>query len=63
VLSGAATKRVSESVMLELVVTNSIEPSALVEACDKVRIVSCAPLMGEAIQRIANEQSVSKLFD
>jgi ribose-phosphate pyrophosphokinase len=63
VLSGAATERVSKSVMLELVVTNSIEPSALVEACDKVRIVSCAPLMGEAIQRIANEQSVSKLFD
>jgi ribose-phosphate pyrophosphokinase len=63
VLSGAATTRVSKSVMLELVVTNSIEPSALVTACDKVRIVSCAPLMGEAIQRIANEQSVSKLFD
>jgi ribose-phosphate pyrophosphokinase len=63
VLSGAATTRVSKSVMLELVVTNSIEPSALVVGCDKVRIVSCAPLMGEAIKRIANEQSVSKLFD
>jgi ribose-phosphate pyrophosphokinase len=63
VLSGAATDRVSKSVMRELVVTNSIEPSALVEACDKIRVVSCAPLMGEAIQRIANEQSVSKLFD
>src|SRR6202012_3337730 len=34
VLSGAATTRVSKSVMLELVVTNSIEPSALVTACD-----------------------------
>jgi ribose-phosphate pyrophosphokinase len=63
VLSGAATERVSKSVMRELVVTNSIEPTSLVGACGKVRVVSCAPLMGEAIQRIANEQSVSKLFD
>ena len=63
VLSGAATDRVTKSVMRELVVTNSIEPPALVAACAKIRVVSCAPLMGEAIQRIANEQSVSKLFD
>ena len=63
VLSGAATDRVTKSVMRELVVTNSIEPNDMVSACGKIRIVSCAPLMGEAIQRIANEQSVSKLFD
>ena len=63
VLSGAATERVKASVLKELVITNSIEASDLVTACDKIRVVSVAPLIGEAIRRIANEESVSKLFD
>ena len=63
VLSGAATDRVTKSVLTELVVTDSIEASDLVRACEKVRHVSVAPLIGEAIRRIANEESVSKLFD
>jgi ribose-phosphate pyrophosphokinase len=63
VLSGAATERVSKSVMRELVVTDSIELAPPVKACGKVRTVSCAPLIGEAVRRIANEESVSKLFD
>ena len=63
VLSGAATDRVNKSVLTELVVTDSIEASDLVRGCTKVRHVSVAPLIGEAIRRIANEESVSKLFD
>ncbi len=63
VLSGAATDRITKSVLTELVVTDSIEASDLVRACEKVRHVSVAPLIGEAIRRIANEESVSKLFD
>jgi ribose-phosphate pyrophosphokinase len=63
VLSGLAAERVSNSVMKELVVTDSIEFSDEVKACKKIRSVSCAPLIGEAIRRIANEESVSKLFD
>jgi len=63
VLSGAASDRVSKSVLTELVTTDSIEPSDLVKGCKKVRVVGCAPLIGEAIRRIANEESVSKLFD
>ena len=63
VLSGLAAERVKNSVMKELVVTDSIEFSDEVKACDKIRSVSCAPLIGEAIRRIANEESVSKLFD
>ncbi|MEE8535173.1 MAG: hypothetical protein V3S45_03945 [Kiloniellales bacterium] len=47
----------------ELVVTDSIEPADLVRGCEKIRVVSVAPLIGEAIRRIANEESVSKLFD
>ena len=63
VLSGAASDRVQRSVLRELVITDSIEASDLVRAAGKVRHVSIAPLIGEAIRRIANEESVSKLFD
>ena len=63
VLSGAACQRVNDSVLDELVVTDSIEPDGPVTHCGKVRHVSVAPLIGEAIRRIANEESVSKLFD
>jgi len=63
VLSGAAAERVKNSVLKELVITDSIEASDEVKAVDKIRIVSCAALIGEAIRRIANEESVSKLFD
>jgi len=63
VLSGLATDRVEKSVLKELVITNSIEAANPVQSCSKVRLVSVAPLIGEAIRRIANEESVSKLFD
>ena len=63
VLSGIANERVSKSVLKELVVTDSIEAPEHIVACDKIRQVSCSTLIGEAIRRIANEESVSKLFD
>jgi ribose-phosphate pyrophosphokinase len=63
VLSGPACERVTASVLDELVVTDTIEGSDIVRSCPKLRRVSVAPLMGEAIRRIANEESVSKLFD
>ncbi len=63
VLSGAACDRVGKSVLDELVITDSIEPPDPVQSCPRVRHVSVAPLIGEAIRRIANEESVSKLFD
>ncbi|NEX94428.1 ribose-phosphate pyrophosphokinase [Caulobacter sp. 17J65-9] len=63
VLSGPAVERVKKSVLHELVITDSIEQPEQVLACGKVRTVTVAPLIGEAIRRIANEESVSKLFD
>ena len=63
VLSGAAADRVIKSVLKEVVITDSIEAPDHIRQCPKVRLVSIAPLMGEAIRRIANEESVSKLFD
>ena len=63
VLTGGAVERVTNSVLTELVTTDSIEATDAVAACAKIRQVSCASLIGEAIRRIANEESVSKLFD
>jgi ribose-phosphate pyrophosphokinase len=63
VLSGPATERVSKSILRELVITDSIEQPEHILSCGKVRTVAVAPLIGEAIRRIANEESVSKLFD
>ncbi|MFM8820135.1 MAG: ribose-phosphate pyrophosphokinase [Phenylobacterium sp.] len=63
VLSGAAYERVQSSVLKELVITDSIEATHQVAGASKIRMVSCAALIGEAVRRIANEESVSKLFD
>jgi ribose-phosphate pyrophosphokinase len=63
VLSGKAIERIEASVLSELVVTDSIDVSAKAAASTKVRALTVAPLLGEAIRRIANDESVSKLFD
>lgn len=63
VLSGKAVERISNSVLKELVVTDSIDVTAKVAAGKNIRSLSVAPLLGEAIRRIANDESVSKLFD
>jgi len=62
VLSGPAIKRIAESPLEELVVTNTIplQPDAI--DCEKLRVVTVAPLLSEAIRRINNEESVSSLF-
>jgi ribose-phosphate pyrophosphokinase len=63
VMSGGAFDRVDASALKELVVSNSIDHGDKFAQSSKVRCVSVAPLIGEAIRRIANEESVSKLFD
>jgi ribose-phosphate pyrophosphokinase len=63
VLSGAAVARVEKSVLAELVITDSILPTEETRASAKIRVLTIAPLLGEAIKRIADESSVSSLFD
>jgi ribose-phosphate pyrophosphokinase len=63
VLSGPAVERINASVLTEVVITDSIEAPDHVAGCQRIRQISVAPLIGEAIRRIANEESVSKLFD
>jgi ribose-phosphate pyrophosphokinase len=62
VLSGPAIDRIRASILDELVVTNSIPLRPEAEAVDKIRVLSIAHLMGEAIRRIHNEESISSLF-
>jgi ribose-phosphate pyrophosphokinase len=63
VLSGGAVARITSSKLKELVITDSIEPTAAVQAASNIRVVSIAELMGEAVKRTASEKSVSSLFD
>jgi ribose-phosphate pyrophosphokinase len=62
VLSGPAMERVRGSVLEELVVTNSIPLRPEAQQTDKIKVLSIAPLMGEAIRRIHHEESISSLF-
>ncbi|GGN63505.1 ribose-phosphate diphosphokinase [Oceanobacillus indicireducens] len=62
VLSGPAIDRIENSAIKELVVTNSI-PLPEEKKLDKTTVLSVAPLIGEAIIRVHEEQSVSILFD
>jgi ribose-phosphate pyrophosphokinase len=63
VLSGGAIARVEGSVLEELVITDSIGNHDTIAQSPKVRHLTIAPLLAEAIRRIADETSVSSLFD
>jgi ribose-phosphate pyrophosphokinase len=63
VLSGGAVARVESSELLELVVTDTIGAPEAVGSAKKIRQLTIAPLIGEAIKRISDETSVSSLFD
>jgi ribose-phosphate pyrophosphokinase len=63
VLSGGAVARINGSRLKELVITDSIRPTDAAEQSGSIRILTIAPLIGEAIRRIADESSVSSLFD
>ncbi len=63
VLSGAAIERVNASKLEHLLVTDTILPRDEMLTSDKFQIITVADLIGEAIRRTADENSVSSLFD
>jgi len=63
VLSGKAVERVNNSSLRKLIITDTIRTPQSALDSDKIRILPIAPLMGEAIKRIADESSVSSLWD
>src|SRR5215218_3851636 len=62
VLSGPAIKRIEESPLDELIVTNTIPLTPERERCSKIKVLSVARLLGQAIRSIHEETSVSSLF-
>jgi len=62
VLSGPALDRLNASKLEEVVVTNTIPLNGKERTCPMLRVLSVAPLLGEAIKRIHEEESVSSLF-
>jgi ribose-phosphate pyrophosphokinase len=63
VLSNGAAVNIDKSQLKELVITDTIQASEPVSKAKKIRTISLAPLIGEAIRRIANDESISKMFD
>jgi len=63
VLSPGAAERMRNSALKALIVTDSINASPEVRETPNIEFLSVAPLIGEAIARTANEESVSSLFD
>jgi ribose-phosphate pyrophosphokinase len=63
VLSGSAVARVNTSALTELVITDTIMPNDATKDSPRIRILTAAQLIGEAVRRIADESSVSSLFD
>jgi ribose-phosphate pyrophosphokinase len=62
VLSGKAVDLISESVLDELIVTDTVPLSAQAKSCGKIRQLSVAALLAETIRRIRDEESVSSLY-
>ena len=62
VLSGPAIKRITNSQIDELVVTNSIPLTQDGQKCSKIRVISIAPLISECIKRLSDEESLSAVF-
>lgn len=62
ILSGDAVDRIRQSAITKLIVSDTVLLPQI-KQIDKIQIISAAPLFGEAIQRIHNEESISTLFD
>jgi ribose-phosphate pyrophosphokinase len=62
VLSGNAAERLNNSPIYELVITNTIPLNDKAKQLERVKVLDVSPILGEAIRRIRNEESVSSLF-
>lgn len=62
VLSGNAVEKIENSVLEEVIITDTIPPQEETKRCGKIKVLSIADLIGEAIKRIAAGESISTLF-
>ena len=62
VFSGPAIDNIANSQLDEMVVTDSIPLSEAAKSCSKIRQLSLAPMLAEAVRRVCNEESISAMF-
>ena len=62
VLSGQAVNKIEKSKIKKLITTDTIDNSKKIKNSKKIEIISLAPMISEAMKRIANSTSVSSLF-
>ena len=62
ILSGKAIENITNSVLDELVVANTIPLTPAAAACERIRQLDMAPIVAEAMRRISNEESISAMF-
>ncbi len=62
VLSGQAVEKIEKSQIKKLITTDTIDDSKKIRGSKKIEIISMAPIISEAMKRIANSTSVSSLF-
>ena len=62
VFSGPAIDNIANSQLDEMVVTDSIPLSEAAKGCSKIRQLSLAPMLAEAVRRVCNEESISAMF-
>jgi ribose-phosphate pyrophosphokinase len=63
VLSGPAIERINNSKLSKLYITNSIDPTSEVLACQKIEVISIAPVLAEVIKRIKSNNAISSLSE
>ena len=63
ILSGKAAENLRDSVIDEVIVTDSIPLSDELKALDKVKVLTLADMLAETIRRISNEESISAMFE
>ena len=63
VFSGSALKNITESVIDEIIVTDSIPLTKEIAATGKVSVLTLSGMLAEAIRRISNEESISAMFE
>ena len=61
-LSGAAVDNIEKSALDELVVTDTIPLSEAAQRCNRIRPLTIANMLAEAMRRVSNEESISAMF-
>ncbi|MEH6815633.1 MAG: ribose-phosphate pyrophosphokinase, partial [Pseudoalteromonas distincta] len=63
ILSGKAAENLRDSMIDEVIVTDSIPLSDELKALDKIKVLTLADMLAETIRRISNEESISAMFE